>query len=285
MSRVWMITGANTGIGLEIALKALKEGDKVIAAVRSPEKVPETLKTDNVSILRFDLSWSQEKVNVFAKEAVGAFGKIDVLVNNAGYAYMGGIEEISDENVKQQYEINVFGILRVIRAFLPDLRAQRSGLILNFSSIGGFHGYPGNGIYCSTKFALEGITEALAQEVASFGIDAAIVEPGYFRTNFLASASAGQNLAPAMSEYENTPVGEARQAFVKYNLKQPGNPVILAERVWEYAARKGLFADRKRRLRLPLGSDTGAQLRSFIADLQETAEEYREVYESTDFKD
>lgn len=187
--------------------------------------------------------------------------------------------------MKQQYEINVFGILRVIRAFLPHLRAQKSGLILNFSSVGGFRGYPANGIYCSTKFALEGITDALAQEVAPFGIDAAIVEPGYFRTNFLASASAGQNLAPAIPEYENTPVGRARQAFSKYNLKQPGNPVILAERVWEYAARKGLFADRTRRLRLPLGSDTGAQLRAYIADLQETVDEYREVYESTDFKD
>lgn len=89
-----MITGANTGIGLEIALKALKEGDKVVAAVRSPEKVPESLRNDNVSILNFDLSWSQEKVDVFAKDAVGAFGTIDVLVNNAGYAYMGGIEEV-----------------------------------------------------------------------------------------------------------------------------------------------------------------------------------------------
>jgi NAD(P)-dependent dehydrogenase (short-subunit alcohol dehydrogenase family) len=195
------------------------------------------------------------------------------------------ISGCSDEAVKEQYEINVFGILRLIRAALPYLREQRSGLILNFSSIGGFHGFPANGIYCSTKFALEGITEALAQEVAPFGIEAAIVEPGYFRTNFLASASAGQNLAPAMPEYDNTPVGEARQAFSKYNLKQPGNPVILAERVWEYAAKKGLFADRKRRLRLPLGSDTGAQLRAFIVDLQETADEYREVYESTDFKD
>lgn len=195
------------------------------------------------------------------------------------------IDECSDEAVKEQYEINVFGILRVIRAMLPYLRAQNSGLILNFSSIGGFHGYPGNGIYCSTKFALEGITEALAQEVAPFGIEAAIVEPGYFRTNFLASASAGQNLAPAMPEYDSTPVGDARRAFSKYNLKQPGNPVLLAERVWEYSAKKGLFADRKRRLRLPLGSDTGAQLRAFIVDLQETAEDYREVYESTDFKD
>lgn len=94
MSRVWLVTGANTGIGLEIALKALKEGDKVIAAVRSPEKVPESLKVADVSTLKFDLSWPQEKANGFAKEAVAAFGRVDVLVNNAGYAYMGGIEEI-----------------------------------------------------------------------------------------------------------------------------------------------------------------------------------------------
>ncbi|KIX09222.1 uncharacterized protein Z518_00301 [Rhinocladiella mackenziei CBS 650.93] len=285
MPRVWLISGANTGIGLEIALKALKEGDQVIAAVRSPEKIPDSIKGPSMSPVQFDLSWSQEAIHEFMTKAVSVFGRIDVLVNNAGYAYMGAIEEVSDEAVKRQYDINVFGILRTIRATLPHFRQQKSGLIMNFSSIGGFHGFAGNGIYCSTKFAIEGITEAIAQEVAPFGIEAVIVEPGYFRTNFLSAASAGQNLAPAIKAYENTPAGEARRAFAKYNLKQPGNPVLLADRTWEYAAKKGMFANRKQLLRLPLGSDTGAQMRAFIADLEETVREYKEVYESTDFKE
>ncbi|GAB1319789.1 hypothetical protein MFIFM68171_09999 [Madurella fahalii] len=283
--RVWHISGANTGFGLELALKALKEGDQVIAAVRSPSKVPESLKVNGIKVLQFDLSFSQEEMNAYAERAFAAFGRVDVLVNNAAYAYMGAIEETEDSLVQMQFNINVFGILRTIRSFLPGMRAQKSGTIMNLSSIGGLHGYPSNGVYCATKFALEGITQALDAEIAPFGLHAVIVEPGYFRTAFLTGPAGGANLAPALPAYEGTVAHEARKAFSEFNGRQLGNPVEGAARIWEYVAGEGLFKGKERRLRLPLGSDTGAQMKKFSDELAETARDYETIWKSTDFKD
>ncbi|KAM6512146.1 hypothetical protein FSOLCH5_009865 [Fusarium solani] len=282
-ARVWHISGANTGLGLELALKAIAEGDRVIAAVRSPHKVPDTLKREEVKVLQFDLGWSQDQMDAYAKEAFEAFGKIDVLVNNAGYAYMGAIEESEDSAVKAQFDTNVFAMLRIIRASLPHFRKQRSGLIMNLSSVGGMRGYASNGIYCATKFAVEGLTEALAMELAPFGIDCVIVQPGYFRTAFLPNPSSGANLAPALEAYKGTPADEARQAFEKYNGRQPGDPKKGAARMWEYGAGAGMFANKKKLLRLPLGSDSGAIMKELSGILAETASTYEDVWKSTDF--
>lgn len=157
--------------------------------MRSPSKVPPTLQVPNVKVLQFDLSLPQPELNAYAAHAFADFGQVDVLVNNAGYGYMGAIEETEDALVKKQFDINVLGILRTIRAVLPVLREAKSGKVMNLSSVGGLHGYPSNGVYCATKFAIEGITEALAAEIAPFGIRAVIVEPGYFRTSFLTGVS------------------------------------------------------------------------------------------------
>jgi len=166
--------------------------------VRSPSKVPPTLQVPNVKVLQFDLSLPQPELNAYAAHAFADFGQVDVLVNNAGYGYMGTIEETEDALVKKQFDINVLGILRTIRAVLPVLREAKSGTVMNLSSVGGLHGYPSNGVYCATKFAIEGITEALAAEIAPFGMRAVIVEPGYFRTSFLTGVSGsdgGDNIA------------------------------------------------------------------------------------------
>ncbi|KAK4041629.1 hypothetical protein C8A01DRAFT_34353 [Parachaetomium inaequale] len=170
--------------------------------------------------------------------------------------------------VKTQFDINVFGILRTIRAFLPHLRTQPPvsnipPTILNISSIGGLHGYPSNSVYCATKFALEGLTQALAAEIAPFGMHAAVVEPGNFRTSFLSgTVSAGTaNLAPALQVYEDTVAHKARAAFAEFDGRQLGDPVEEAKRIWEYAAGEGMFVGKGRRLRLPLGSDTGKVMR------------------------
>jgi NAD(P)-dependent dehydrogenase (short-subunit alcohol dehydrogenase family) len=192
--------------------------------------------------------------------------------------------------VKKQFDINVFGILRTIRAFLPHMRAQQAtgGTILNISSIGALRGYPSNGVYCATKFALEGITQALAAEIAPFGLHAAIVEPGYFRTSFLAGVAAtggAANLAPALEVYEGTVAHEARANFAAFDGKQLGNPVEGAARIWEYVAGEGLLKGKERRLRLPLGSDTGGAMRALSEQLAETASDYEEVWSSTDFKE
>jgi NAD(P)-dependent dehydrogenase (short-subunit alcohol dehydrogenase family) len=190
--------------------------------------------------------------------------------------------------VKKQFDINVFGIIRTIRAFLPHFRAQNTGgTIGNISSIGGLRGYPSNGVYCATKFALEGITQALATEIAPFGLHAFIIEPGYFRTQFLsgAAASSAANLAPALPAYEGTIAHEARANFEKFNGRQLGNPVEGAARIWEYVAGEGLFKGKEKRLRLPLGSDTGGAMKALSESLAETAKDYEEIWSSTDFKE
>ncbi|KAL3471627.1 hypothetical protein BJX99DRAFT_21664 [Aspergillus californicus] len=285
MARVWHITGANTGLGLELALKAIEEGDRVIAAVRTPSKIPNSLKRGDVKVLQFDLAWSQTEMNEYAEKAFAAFGKIDVLVNNAGFSYMGAIEESEDTAVKTQFDTNVFAYLRLIRATLPTLRTQGSGTIMNFSSIGGLQAFPSNGIYCATKFAVEGITQALAAEIAPFGLSAVIVEPGYFRTSFLSSVTSGANIAPAMAVYEGTVAHEARKAFTAYDGTQRGDPKEGVKRIWEYVADEGLLKGKDKLLRLPLGTDTGAVMRGVAGELDKTASLYEEVWTSTDFKE
>ncbi|KAL3456398.1 hypothetical protein BJX64DRAFT_296699 [Aspergillus heterothallicus] len=263
MARVWHISGANTGFGLELALKALAEGDRVVAAVRTPSKVPDSLKRPEVKVLQFDLTWSQAEMNEYCENAFAAFGKLDVLVNNAAYSYMGAIEESEDSAVKAQFDTNVFALLRLIRAVLPGLRKQGNGTI----------------------FAVEAITQALATEIAPFGLNAVIVEPGYFRTSFLTSVASGANIAPALDVYEGTPAHEARAAFTKYNGAQPGNPKEGAARIWEYVADAGLLRGKDKLLRLPLGTDTGAVMKQHAAELNETAAHYEDIWSSTDFKE
>jgi NAD(P)-dependent dehydrogenase (short-subunit alcohol dehydrogenase family) len=190
-----------------------------------------------------------------------------------------------DSAVKAQFDTNVFALLRLVRGVLPGLRSQGSGTIINLSSIGGLVSYPSNGIYCATKFAVEGITQALATEIAPFGLKAVIVEPGYFRTAFLTSVAAGANIAPAMEVYEGTPVHEARAAFTEYNGAQPGNPKEGAARIWEYVADEGLLKGKDKLLRLPLGTDCGTLIKQHAAELSETAAHYEDVWRSTDFKE
>jgi NAD(P)-dependent dehydrogenase (short-subunit alcohol dehydrogenase family) len=151
------------------------------------------------------------------------------------------------------------------------------------SSIGGLRGYPSNGIYCATKFAIEGLTQALAAEVAPFGISAAIVEPGYFRTSFLSGPASGANVAAPLDVYKGTIAHEARANFAKFDGQQLGNPKKGAARIWEYVADEGLLKGKKKLVRLPLGSDTGAALKAASASLAETAEQYADVWKSTDF--
>lgn len=185
--------------------------------------------------------------------------------------------------MKAQFDTNVFSIIRIIRAALPHLRKQGSGTIMNLSSIGGLRAYPSNGIYCATKFAIEALTEALAIEISSFGLHAVIVEPGYFRTAFLSGPAAGANVAEPLDVYKDTAAHKARANFAAFDGKQLGNPDKAAARMWEYIAKEGMFKGKKRLLRLPLGSDTGAAMTEVSLKLNETASEYEEVWKSTDF--
>jgi len=190
--KVWFVTGASKGLGLTLIKQLLAQGNLVAATSRSIEELNEGVgatASENYLPLSVDLRVEQS-VEQAVEKTISQFGRIDFVVNNAGYGLAGSLEELSDEEARGNFDINVFGSLNVIRKVMPHLRAQQSGHIFNISSIGGFTGYfPGFGIYCATKFAVQGFTEALAAEVKSFGIYATIVSPGYFRTNFLSTGS------------------------------------------------------------------------------------------------
>ncbi|MVT10559.1 oxidoreductase [Chitinophaga tropicalis] len=188
--KVWFVTGASKGLGLVIVKQLLAQGYLVAATSRKVEDLSNAVgSNDNFLPLTVDLKTEKSVADALAA-TVQKFGRVDVIVNNAGYGLVGGLEELSDQEARENFEVNVFGALNVIRQSLPYLRKQSSGHIFNISSIAGFTGsFPGFGIYCATKFALTGLTESLRAEVAPFGIHATEVAPGYFRTNFLASDS------------------------------------------------------------------------------------------------
>ncbi len=276
-AKVWIITGASRGFGLEISRAALANGDIVVATVRShPEKLEAQLNHPNLHVAELDIT-DEAQAQKVAAETVEKFGSIDVLVNNAGFGLLAGIEEGTDEEVKRVYETNVFGLLRVTRAVLPHMRRQRSGHVINFSSVGGLTGSVGWGLYCSTKFAVEGITEALAQELAPLGIHATTVEPGYFRTNFLdgTSLTRGGNV---IDDYAET-VGKMRAFATQVSYKQPGDPVKLA------AAIVRLAASPKPPVHLPLGNDTLSYYRAKTEAFEKEITEWHDVITGTDHDD
>ena len=189
--QVWFVTGASKGLGLAL-VKQLIDGDfKVAATSRNIDDLRRAVNTNNDYFLPLAVDLKTESsVQAAIESAVNHFGRIDVVVNNAGYGLVGSAEELTDAEARENVDVNVFGSLNVIRSAMPYLRGQQSGHIFNISSIGGFFGsFPGFSIYCATKFALEGISESLAAEVKSFGVNVTIVEPGYFRTDFLTSNS------------------------------------------------------------------------------------------------
>jgi len=222
--KVWYITGASKGLGLSLVKQLLSAGHKVAATSRSLADLENAVGTDNANFLPLAVDLKDEaSVNSSVNATVSAFGQIDVVVNNAGYGLIGSLEELSDKESRDNFEINVFGMLNVIRNVMPQLRKQRSGHIINISSIGGFSGaFPGFGIYCATKFAVVGLSESLSAEAKTFGIKVTVVQPGYFRTNFL---SAGSIAVPANQIDDYAEVRESQQAHeASIDGNQPGDP-------------------------------------------------------------
>lgn len=276
--KVWFITGASRGFGLEISKAVLAAGDKLVATVRSkPDDLAGQLGNHkNLSVVILDIT-NEEQAKLAAKQAIDTFGKIDILVNNAGYGLLSGVEEATAEEVKNNYDVNVFGMLNVTRAVLPYMRAQGSGHVINISSVGGLFGYVGWGIYGSTKFAVEGITEAMAQELAPLGIYATVVAPGFFRTEFLDHASLVKT-SNEISDYAAT-VGEMRSFAVNVNKKQPGDPVKLAQAFIK------LGHTEKPPVHLLLGNDTLAKFREKTAAFEKEISEWYDVITGTDHDD
>ena len=220
--KVWLITGASTGLGRVLAEHLLGVGARVVATARKVEQLRELEEKypETALILGLDVT-RQEQVDGAVAAAVARFGRIDVLVNNAGFGMVGAVEESAEGEFRPMFETNVFGLIRMTQAVLPGMRKQGSGHVVNLSSIGGLVATAGFGMYNATKFAVEGLSEALAQEVGPLGIGVTIVEPGPFRTKFLARS--GGEAACRIAEYEPT-AGKMRAYFNDQDGKQPGDP-------------------------------------------------------------
>ena len=235
MQKTWFITGAGRGLGAEIAKAALRAGDLVVAAGRNRAAVTDRLGPNSSSLLSVDLDVNNEaQAQAAVATAVDRFGTIDVLVNNAGYGHLGLFEEATVQDVQAQFGTNLFGVFSVTRAVLPVMRAARKGRIFNVSSTAGMRGVAFGSLYCASKFALEGFSESLAQEIAPFGIRVTIVEPGPFRTDFLTAESLrfGEH---AIADYDDRRTA-LRASFEQRDGKQPGDPVKLAEAIVRLAS-------------------------------------------------
>ncbi len=221
--KVWFITGASKGLGLSFVRELLSEGYMVAATSRNKQVLVDSVGDhENFLPLTMDVT-TDEDVKQSVGKVIERFGRIDIMVNNAGYSQIGTVEELSDEEVRRNFDVNVFGALNVIRHVAPHLRQQQSGHIFNIASIGGIAGdFPAFGIYCSTKFAMAGFTEALAVEMKPFGIHTTLIYPAYFRTNFLEKDSAMLPANP-IAAYANA--REVEAAHVNdINGNQPNDP-------------------------------------------------------------
>ncbi|MBC7376919.1 MAG: SDR family NAD(P)-dependent oxidoreductase [Burkholderiaceae bacterium] len=224
---VWFITGCSTGFGLELAKQAIEHGYRTVMTARDPSKLEGYGATDNVLVLKLDVT-QPDQVAAAVKAAQARFGGIDVLVNNAGIGYFAAIEEGEVAEVRKMFEVNVFGLTAMIQAVLPGMRQCRSGCIVNVASLGGLRGFPALGQYNATKFAVEGLSEALRQEVEPLGIQVMVVEPSGFRTDW-AGRSANES-AHQIDDYMAS-AGNVRNTVRASSGKQPGDPVRAASAI------------------------------------------------------
>jgi len=273
--KVWFITGASRGFGLEIAKAALSAGDKVVATVRSkPEQLAAALQNHpDLLVVLLDVV-REEQAKAAVSQAIARFGTIDILVNNAGYGIVAAVEEASDAETRKQYDTNVFGLLNVTRAVLPYLRKQRSGHVINVSSLFGYGAIPGWGLYGSTKYAVEGLSEGLAVELAPLGIHVTVVAPGLFSTDFLSPDS--YTLAQNIIEDYTPTVGPMRNGADKLHGNQPGDPAKLAQVILQ------LVNAKNPPVHLPIGKDSVGMYRKMAAKNGQEVEAWAAVSTGTD---
>ncbi|MFF1323167.1 SDR family NAD(P)-dependent oxidoreductase [Streptomyces sp. PAN_FS17] len=270
----WFVTGASRGIGAEIARSAVAAGNNVVVAVRSPERIPEDLKnSEHVFAVALDVT-DNDSIPQAVSAAVDKFGAIDVLVNNAGRGLLGALEEITDAEARSLFDLNVFGLINVTRAVLPVMRKQGSGKLVHIGSRSGFEGEPGVSLYSASKFAVAGISEALSVEMAPFGVQSMVVEPGVFRTDFLDSSSLSV-AAHRIAEYDGTPAHVTLDWIDQANHAQLGDPVKGATLIVEVASTEKLPTH------LYLGRDTIERLEVKIRQIRDDLEPWSEKSAAT----
>ncbi|MBI6556844.1 oxidoreductase [Pseudomonas veronii] len=275
MNKVWFITGAARGLGAAIAKAALTDGDRVVVSGRRTDALENVFAEYGERVLAVALDVTDEAQALAAAEkAVARFGRIDVLVNNAGYGQLGPFEDNFVSDADKQFATNVFGVFNVCRAVLPIMRQQRSGHIFNLSSMGGLVGMGGAALYCASKFAVEGFSESLALEVGPFGIKVTLVEPGVFRTDFLDASSAVFG-ARGLEDYA-TFTAKVKSASAAYNHRQTGSPTKLG------GALVQLANSAQPPLRYLAGSDAYQQVRDKLDKMLAQIEQWRPLTCSTD---
>ncbi|KAI0380493.1 NAD(P)-binding protein [Hypomontagnella monticulosa] len=268
-SPVWFITGASNGLGLYLCLRALKAGHRVVGSIRNKTKSADAVKqieSAGGKVIELDLNEPQESIT----KKIKAVGQIDYLVNNAGFFVLGAVEQVTEKEAQLQLQTNFFGPLYTTQAALEGMRARRSGTIVNITSIAARDPQPTSGMYAASKAALEGLSESLAIEVAPFNIAVLIVEPGAFRTNFLAALSLPS--AELSKDYDGTVVEQAREKFLTFGGKQVGDPQKGVDRIFEAVTGEGLAGKLTGKVRrLVIGRDALERNRKaidrFTADL------------------
>ncbi len=275
LSRVWFITGTSTGFGHLLAEEALKRGERVIATARDISKLTRLVRQnpDRIRSLTLDVTKPDEITSV-TQQAIAAFGGVDILVNNAGYGVNGAIEEVSEDEFEPMFQTNIYGLIRMTRAFLPHFRQRRSGHIFNLSSIGGLIGSAGWGFYNVTKFAVEGFSEALSEEMKPLGVHVTVVEPGPFRTDFLGRS--GKLAKRELSDYATT-AGMAREYLRTQSGKQPGDPLKAV------AAILVVVNSSRPPMHLILGRIALTRFRNKLASWQKEIAEWENITNAADF--
>jgi NAD(P)-dependent dehydrogenase (short-subunit alcohol dehydrogenase family) len=275
--KVWFITGASTGFGRLLSEYLLSLGANVVATARKPETLNELAANHpaNMQVLALDVT-KPAQIDAAVKDALARFEHVDVLVNNAGYGVTGGFEEVSESEYMPMFETNVFGAIRMTKALLPQFRARRSGNIVNLSSIGGLVGLAGWSMYNASKFAVEGMSEALALELEPLGVHVTIVEPGPFRTDFLGRS--GVEAKEQIADYAQT-AGKTREYFNTQAGKQAGDPQRAVE-----AIVKAVSAEKPPR-HLLLGKLALNRFRQKIAEIEKEMAEWEKTSLGADFPD
>lgn len=276
-SKVWLITGCSTGFGRALAEAVLKRGDSLLATARKPEQLralidhyPETAKA-----VRLDVTVSQD-IQAAVDTAITTFGRIDVLVNNAGHGLIAALEEVSDVDIHQFFETNFFGALCLMRTVLPVMRQQGSGHIVNMSSTAGLVGFGGSSLYCGAKFALEGTSEALAKEVESFGIKVTLIEPGAFRTDFNGRSLAA--VEQSIDAYATVSKASLRW-FKEVDGQQPGDPAKAAQAIIQ------AVESPHPPMRLALGTDAMSLIQEKLQWIKTDLDTWQQVTVNTDYTD
>jgi len=274
MSKVWLITGSSRGFGRSLAQAVLAAGDTLVATARKPEQLADLAARygDRVRTVALDVT-DMTAARAAVKTAIDAFGRLDVVVNNAGYGNIASIEDVDDADFRAQFETNFFGLVNVTRAALPVLREQGAGHFIQFSSIGGRFGATGLAAYQSAKFAVEGFSDVLSKEVAPFGLKVTLIEPGGFRTEW---AGSSMTVGAISAPYQPT-IGAFAEFRKLYDGRQPGDPAKAAQAILHVAAMDAPP------LRLLLGSDAVFIAEHVLAAQAAQDRQWKELSVSTDF--